>query len=313
LLSALRLRPTGRPESSSVLVGVLDVGSNTMRLLVAGRRKQGVVRVHELREQLGLGEDVEQLGLISPEKLHLAEASAAALVEKARSLGCSWVDVLVTSPGRQAANGEELREAVARGSGLPARILTAEEEAELAYAGALSATDLRAQSVAVVDVGGGSTQLVVGTGPSGPVWARSVDIGSLRLTRRLLVSDPPSIQELEAARGEVERSFETIAPPLPLAALATGGSARAVRRVAGRRRLTARHLEAVLRELAKRPSADLVRRYGLAPQRARTLAAGTIILAETQRRLGLPLEIARGGLREGAALALLEERATTAA
>ncbi len=279
-----------------------------MRLLVARPRKGGVARVHEEREQLGLGEDVERLGRISPAKLARAEAAAATLTAKARELGCSRLEVLVTSPGRQAANGEELRAALERGSGQEVRILSAEEEARLAHAGAVAAARPRDESVAVVDVGGGSAQLIVGTTAAGPAWMRSVDLGSLRLTRRLLVSDPPTGRELETARLEVERAFEGVTPPLPLAALATGGSARALRRVAGRRRLAGRHLEGVLRELAKRDSAEIAERYGLTPERARTLPAGTLILAEAQRRLGLPLEVARGGLREGAALALLAER-----
>lgn len=312
MLRALPLRPTRRPQSSVVQVGIVDVGSNTVRLLVARPRKGGVARVHEEREQLGLGEDVERLGRISAEKLLLAPALIRTLVERALSLGCGQLDILVTSPGRQAANGDDLQAALELGSGLPVRILSAEEEARLAYAGALSAAGSKTESVAVVDVGGGSAQLIVGTAEAGPVWTRSVDIGSLRLTRRLLVSDPPGAEELDAARVEVERSFAAVTPPLPLAALATGGSARALRKVAGRRRLSARHLEAVLEELASRPSEDIADRYGLAAERARTLAAGALILGEAQRRLGLPLEVARGGLREGAALALLAERAAAA-
>jgi exopolyphosphatase/guanosine-5'-triphosphate,3'-diphosphate pyrophosphatase len=292
-----------------MLVGVVDVGSNTIRLLVAKRRKAGLFRVHEEREQLGLGEDVELLGRISAEKLALAETTAAELADHARSLGSATVDVLVTSPGRQAENGEALREALERGSGLPARILSAEEEARLAYVGALAASRSATDSVAVVDVGGGSAQLVVGTGESGPVWIRSVDVGSLRLTRRLLVSDPPTRKELAAARAEVTRCFETVTPPLPQTALAAGGSARALKRLTGKRRLTPSDIDDALRELVKRSSRETARRHGLALERARTLAAGALILAEAQRRLGLPLEVARGGIREGAALTLLTERA----
>jgi exopolyphosphatase / guanosine-5'-triphosphate,3'-diphosphate pyrophosphatase len=292
-----------------VIAGVIDVGSNTVRLLVAKQRKSSLFRVHEEREPLGLGEDIEAEGWIPPAKLKRASALACELAAHAWSFGCTTVEVLVTSPGRQAANGEELRDALARGCGLPTRILTADEEARLAYFGALSAVPPGWKTVAVVDVGGGSAQMVVGTAHSGPVWARSVDIGSLRLTRRLLASDPPAAEELREARAEVERSFAGITPPLPEAALATGGSARALKRIVGRRRLDREQIAAAIEELGARSSAQLVRRYGLEPQRARTMAAGALILAEAQRRLGLPFEVARGGVREGAALALLAERA----
>jgi exopolyphosphatase / guanosine-5'-triphosphate,3'-diphosphate pyrophosphatase len=292
-----------------MVVGVIDVGSNTVRLLVAKRRKSSLFRVHEEREPLGLGEDVEALGHIPPEKLARASAVARDLAEHARSLGCATVEILVTSPGRQAANGEELREALELECGIGARILSADEEARLAYFGALAAVRFDWETVAVVDVGGGSAQLIVGTARSGPVWARSVDIGSLRLTRRLFASDPPEAGELAAARDEVERSFAGMAPPLPQAALATGGTARALRRVVGRRRLDAAVIDEAIDELTRRSSGQLVRRYGLEPERARTLPAGALILAEAQRRLSLPFEVARGGVREGAALALLAERA----
>jgi exopolyphosphatase/guanosine-5'-triphosphate,3'-diphosphate pyrophosphatase len=292
-----------------MIVGVIDVGSNTVRLLVARRRKSSLFRVHEEREPLGLGEDVEAQGVIPEAKLQRASVLVCELAGHARTFGCATIEVLVTSPGRQAENGKALCAALERGCGLPVRILTAEEEARLAYFGALSAVRSGWETVAVVDVGGGSTQLVVGTAHSGPVWTRSVDIGSLRLTRRLLASDPPTAAQLDAARVEVERSFDGVAPPLPQAALATGGTARALRRVLGRRRLDVEHIEEAVQELAKRTADQRVRRYGLAPERARTLPAGALILAEAQLRLGLPFEVARGGVREGAALALLAERA----
>jgi len=289
--------------------GIVDVGSNTMRLLVARARKGGVDGVHVERVPLGLGEDVEQFGRISLEKLEAAEAAARSLVERARAQGAGRLEILVTSPGRQADNGEELRTALEIGSGLPVRILSADDEARLAYAGALAAWRRDAASVAVVDVGGGSAQLVVGTAAAGPVWARSVDIGSLRLTKRSLRSDPPDASELEAARIEVEAAFAAITPPLPLAALATGGTARALRKVVGRRRLDAGELKSAVRTLSPLTTDELVGEFGLAPGRARTVLAGALILVEAQRRLGLPLEVARGGIREGAALALLSERA----
>ena len=309
MVSALGVRPTRRPQSPSMFAGIVDVGSNTMRLLVARSRKGGVEAVHVERVPLGLGEDVERLGLISPEKLVAAESAVRSLVDCARAQGAGSLEILVTSPGRQAENGDELRSALEVGSGLPVRILSADEEARLAYAGALAAWRRDAESVAVVDVGGGSAQLVVGTAAAGPVWARSVDIGSLRLTKRSLRSDPPGPSELEAARLEVESAFEAITPPLPLAALATGGTARALRKVVGRRRLGARQLESAVQTLGRLTTDEIADTFGMAPGRARTVVGGALILAEAQRRLGLPLEVARGGIREGAALALLSERA----
>src|SRR5262249_60002125 len=87
--------------------------------------------------------------------------------------------------------------------------------------------------VGVVAVGGGSSQVVVGTRRSGPLWTRSADIGSQRLTSRLLDTDPPKPKAVAAARAEVERALEGFEPPVPMLAYAVGGSARALRRLGG--------------------------------------------------------------------------------
>jgi exopolyphosphatase/guanosine-5'-triphosphate,3'-diphosphate pyrophosphatase len=288
-----------------VVVGVVDVGSNTIRLLVA-RRGAGVERVLERKAAIGLGVDVEASGAISREKLAEAAACVDSFVREARSLECRRLEVVVASPGRQAANAGVLLRTLARAARAPARILSQEEEACLAFDGALATSGLRSGSVAVCDVGGGSTQLVVGTVEAGPAWWRSADVGSLRLATRCLAGDPPRKKEVEAARAEARRELGGLTPPLPQSALAVGGAARALRRLDGRM-LGEAELRAALRTLRRRDAATLAGELGVELWRARTLAAGTVILAEVQRRLGVPLEVARGGLREGIALSLLAE------
>jgi exopolyphosphatase/pppGpp-phosphohydrolase len=139
---------------------------------------------------------------------------------------------------------------------------------------------------------------------------RSVDIGSLRLTRRSFREDPPTDASIERATDAIAAAFEELAPPLPLGALAVGGTARALRRIAGDV-LGPDELAATLRELRHSTSRQVAKTYRLDRQRARTITAGALILAEIQRRLSVPLSVGRGGLREGAALQLLD--ATVAA
>jgi exopolyphosphatase/pppGpp-phosphohydrolase len=110
----------------------------------------------------------------------------------------------------------------------------------------------------------------------------------------------------------MERHLEGFAPPLPQAALAAGGTARALRKLVGRE-LDAEELDAALRIICKHPAAKVARAFGLHERRARTLAAGVVIVASLQARLGVPLEVSRAGLREGAALALAFEPAAAAA
>jgi exopolyphosphatase/guanosine-5'-triphosphate,3'-diphosphate pyrophosphatase len=296
----------------AVRVGIVDVGANTLRLLVAARDHGRLVALREQRVQLGLGEEIERSGEISDEKLTEAQTIARAHVRRAHKLGCDRIDVLVTSPGRQASNGTELVRRISESTGAATRILRPEEEGELAWYGVLAGLGDPSDTVAVCDVGGGSTQVVVGTVPGGPAWARSVDLGSLRLTRRSLGTAPPTDGDLEAARREVESAFSELAPPLAGSAYATGGTARALRKVAGSN-LDADVLSVAARALARRSRRSIVRTYAVDPARARTVLAGTLILGEVQRRLGLALEIGRGGIREGAALLALEDLAAATA
>lgn len=287
--------------------GVIDVGANTLRLLVAERKGRKLDVVYEERERLALGEAIELGGSIPEAKLDELRTVAIELVEKARGAGCSAIEILVTSPGRQARNSAELRRAL-DSTGAAVRLLSGEEEALLAFVGAVESAGQLPESVAVCDVGGGSTQVVVGTQAGGRAWLRSFDIGSLRLTSRMLVDDPPGRRVLHEASLEVARCLEALHPPLPHAALAAGGSARAIRKLVGGR-LGPEELAEAFELLMEKPSAEIAEQFGLAPARARTLAGGALILAEIQHRLGVDLEVALGGLREGALRSLLAHTA----
>jgi exopolyphosphatase / guanosine-5'-triphosphate,3'-diphosphate pyrophosphatase len=286
---------------SPVRVAVVDVGANTVRLLVAGRG--GAVR--EERTYVGLGDEVERTGRLSEKKIAAAADAAAARVRRARKLGASGIEVLVTSPGRQSDNGEELVRALRTATEALVRVLSAEEEAELAWRGAVAAAGVLPETVAVCDVGGGSAQLAVGTREGPPAWVRSIDVGSLRLTRRAFRSDPPDAADLALAHQVVADAFADIAPPLPLAAIAVGGTARGLRRVVGAE-LTQETLLDAVRRLAKRPARRIAKDFGVDDERARTLTAGALLMLEIQRRVGVPMQVGRGGLREGAALVLLD-------
>jgi exopolyphosphatase/guanosine-5'-triphosphate,3'-diphosphate pyrophosphatase len=289
---------------------ILDVGSNTVRLLVAAQGGRSLKTVHADGTHLGLAADIEQDGWISAPKLAEARALVARYAEMAREHGAATIEVVVTAPGRQSSNADALVGALAEGAGAPVRVLSAEEEGSLAYAGAVGSLSSPTKSVAVCDVGGGSTQLLAGT-MDGPAWMRPLDLGSLRLTMRCLRSDPPTPGELQLARSEVEDVFEALVPPLVQTVLVTGGSGRALRRLAGRK-LTPKELRQCLQLAVSAPSETLAAEHGLQPARARTLAAGTLILIEAQKRFGVPLKVSREGLREGAILSLLSRAAAAA-
>ncbi|HEX6490169.1 MAG TPA: hypothetical protein VF002_02200 [Gaiellaceae bacterium] len=291
-------------------VAVVDVGANTLRLLVAETSRGGLQAVREERRRTLLGEDVERLGRLTAEKIARSAEAARKEVRRARKLGAGRIEIVVTSPWRDAANGHELVAALERATVLRVRAVSAEEEAELGYAGALACTRVDRQPLAVCDVGGGSTQLAIGSALR-PAWLRSVGLGSLRLTERCLHSDPPTPAELAAARREAATALHELTPPLPAAALAAGGTARALRRF-GLDRLDHESLEQALEELARLPASARARRAKVELERARTLPAGTIILAGIQALLRVPLGVAQGGVREGVCVGLLEAEAQTA-
>jgi exopolyphosphatase/guanosine-5'-triphosphate,3'-diphosphate pyrophosphatase len=291
----------------AMTIGVVDVGSNTIRLLVASRKGSSLTTLREERRQLGLGEEIECTGSISGEIMARTAKEARKQARLARRLGADHVEVVVTAPGRRGANADALVEALGDATAAPVRVLSAQEEGCLAFVGALAGAGPGPEAVAVCDVGGGSTELVIGA-PADPAWSRSLDLGSLNLTVRVLDGDPPSGRTLEAARAEVAGAFEGLAPPLPRRALATGGSARALGKLFGRTLGESQFSEAV--ELLKGCSSrTLAKRYGFDRRRAWTLPAGTLILAEIARRLALPLEVSKTGMREGVALTLLAELA----
>ena len=285
-------------------MGIVDVGANTVRLLVASADQGCLVSIREDRAQLGLGEEIERAGRIGEKKLAEAAETAKAHVRRARKLSCTSIAVLVTSPGRQAANGQELVTRLADATNVSTHVLTAQEEGELAWRGAVTAAANLPETVAVCDVGGGSAQIAVGTDRR-PSWVRSLDIGSLRLTRRAFRSDPPDTEDVARATSIVAAEFDKLTPPLPLAAIAVGGTARALRKVVGDD-LADETLLLAVRRLSKKSSGKIAKEYGLDETRARTMAAGALILLEIHRRLAVPLQVGRGGVREGAALALLE-------
>jgi exopolyphosphatase/guanosine-5'-triphosphate,3'-diphosphate pyrophosphatase len=285
-------------------VGVVDVGSNTVRLLVT-RRGRPIVSE---REMLRLGADVERHGRIPEAKVAATAAVVARFADVARAEGVEHLEVLITSPGRQAANGSDLLAALENAANCPARILSAVEEGRLAFVGAVTAADPPPRrTVAVVDVGGGSAQVVVGSRRDGPQWIRSIDLGSQRLTSRLLSADPPGANAIELARIEVDAYVSDLLPPPPRSAFAVGGSARAVKRLVGPR-LGPSELEEALAIFAELPTERVARTFGVDAQRTRTLAAGICILAALQAKLGTPLAVVRGGLREGALIELAARR-----
>ena len=276
-------------------IGVIDVGSNTTRLLVASSAADGLVPLESEKVRLSLGEEIERHGVVSA--VHVAAAAKAVrdMAATARRKRVASLEVLLTAPGRQAGNADKLVTALSRAAGVQARVLTKEEEGTLAYRGAILTSSISLPSrVAVCDIGGASTEVAAGSPSGEPDWIESVDLGSVRLTAR---SGNP--------HTEAEEAFAGLHPPEVEAALAVGGSARATRRLVGPE-LGESELAEALQLVETTSPREIARRFGVDRARADILPAGVILLAEVQRKLGVSLHVCGGGIREGAVLASLD-------
>jgi exopolyphosphatase / guanosine-5'-triphosphate,3'-diphosphate pyrophosphatase len=288
-------------------VSVIDVGSNTARLFVADVRRSGLTIVDEDRAFLELGANLPA----DTDKLTDLRKVARRFAKRSRELDVDIAESVVTAPGR-GPRGEAIVQVLREVTKGPVRVLTPDDEGCLAYTGAVACAVDVPEVVAVVDVGGGSTEIVVGTPWFGPSWVRSLELGSLSLTRAYLQGDAPDTRALEAARDDVRRSLESVDPPWSDAALATGGSARAMRKIIGEA-YTADELDDAISALSRVRATEVAEVFGINPRRAGTVVGGAVVLAEVARVLRRRLIVARGGLREGVALELAAEAARAAA
>jgi exopolyphosphatase/guanosine-5'-triphosphate,3'-diphosphate pyrophosphatase len=297
---------------SGVRRACIDIGSNTTRLLVADTIDSRLENLEQQRVFTHVRQGLQADGRISPEKIAEVVSVASAQLALAREYGAQEVVAVATAAVRRAANGPELAQALERACGLELRILSEDEEARLAFIGACGAAEeagaLGTGELGVADVGGGSSELVVGTGPDQIRWSASLALGSGDLADACFRSDPPSELELEYARARVEDVLGPLQVPRPAAAVAVGGSAASLRRLAGDR-LDGQAFRAALAVLSGGDAAEVARRSGLDAERVRLLPAGLLILQAVQERFGVPLQLVGGGLREGVLMELEPPRA----
>jgi exopolyphosphatase/guanosine-5'-triphosphate,3'-diphosphate pyrophosphatase len=277
----------------------IDIGSNTTRLLVAECDDEALLEIHQEKAFTKIGHGLRRDGTIGPEKIAEVVTVVIAQIQTARELGATELRGVATAAIRRAGNGEDLVEAIERASGLEVVILSGEDEARLAFVGAARTLGhAPAGQLGVVDVGGGSSELVVGNAPDCVSWCTSFGVGSGDLAEGCLLSDPPSSDELSAARERVANALAGVRAPHPAEAVAVGGSATSLRRLAGPL-LDADAFGRALRLLAGERRSEIARRFALDLERVRLLPAGLLILEAVSQLFGTSLQIARGGVREG--------------
>ena len=283
-------------------IGCIDIGSNTTRLLVAdcdGRRLQ-VIR--QERSFTRIGTELLEHGALREAKIAEVVAVVAAQVASAHRDEVSEIRAVATEAIRRAANGAELVRAITAATGLAIDVLSGEQEARLAFLGAAATLEQPVDGeLGVVDVGGGSSELVVGRPPSQISWWASVGLGSAALTHIHLHHDPPQPAEIAAARADIARTLAPLIVPRPAVAVAVGGSATCLALLDGAV-LNPDALGDALGLLACDPSAEVALRHSIDPHRARLLPAGLLVLAGAAESFGTALRVGRGGIREGVLL-----------
>ncbi|WP_069802923.1 Ppx/GppA phosphatase family protein [Thermogemmatispora onikobensis] len=293
----------------------IDIGSNTIHLVVARCWPDYLDILADELDLTRLGESVNVSGAISEEKAELAFAVIAQYVTLARRLGAETILLIATEAIRRASNRAAFLGRIEQQVGLPVALISGEAEAVLTFYGAtyeLYHAGRAPLDLGVVDLGGGSTELV--TAHDGRItWRLSLPIGSGWLLDRYLSSDPPTRQERATARTFLQDSLRDLVIPFyPPVLVATGGSAnslwllaeRAFGLPANQRSLSAEDLAQCEGLLAALSASEIAERYGQPYKRARILPAGTLILRALLARLGLDqLLISPHGIREGALLA----------
>jgi exopolyphosphatase / guanosine-5'-triphosphate,3'-diphosphate pyrophosphatase len=280
----------------------IDIGSNTTRLLVADGNGDQLSEVHQERAFTRIGHGVRANGMIAPDKIADVVEVVVGQLRTARDLGAQEVRAVATAAIRQATNGAALVEAIRDACGVRVDVLSGEEEARLAFVGAARTLDhAPAGELGVVDVGGGSSELVVGRAPDLVSWCTSFQIGSGDLADGCLRSDPPAAEELAEARRRVAGAVKDLTAPHPAEAVAVGGSATSLHKLAGPL-LDAAAFARSLALLSSQPAAEVAKRFGLEVERVRLLPAGLLILEAASQIFGTSLQIARGGVREGVLL-----------
>ncbi|MBS1864171.1 MAG: hypothetical protein JSS68_20965 [Actinobacteria bacterium] len=288
-----------------MLCAAIDIGSNTTRVLVAEPLDGQLKKVMEQRAYTRINKAVDEEGAILPDKIEEVGELVATQVRLARELGAVEIRAVATAAVREAINGAEAAAAIAHEAGIEVEILSGEEEGRLAFIGATKALGHPVDgSIGVVDIGGGSTEVILGTVAEGVDSVRSWHIGSGTLADELISSDPPSAAEIRRVRDHIEDFFDGVEIAHPDQAVAVGGSATSLRRLVGAV-LEYETLERAIRVLSADPAADVARRFELDPRRVRILTTGVLLLEKVSEILGQPLQIGKGGLREGIILDLL--------
>ena len=281
-------------------VAAIDCGTNSLRLLVADVGERALTDVVRRMEIVRLGQGVDKTGRLAPEALDRMTVVLRDYAAVIKRTGASQVRMVATSATRDAENAAEFVGRVEDVLGVPPEVLTGDAEARLSFTGATAELN-EAGPYLVTDIGGGSTEFVLGSPGGSGIQAISVDIGCVRLTERHLHGDPPADAEVAAAVADIDAALDVVAAAIPVAQARTLiGLAGSVATVVGiaiglvkyeserihHASASAADVHAVTTSLLAQPSADRATIGIMHPGRADVIGGGALVLDEIMRRFG---------------------------
>jgi len=309
------------PEEKPGRGGVVDLGTNSIRLLVASAGQSEDKGLEEFARDMvitRIGEGVDRTGRIDPEALARTVDVLERYCRRARALHAEPIRVSATAAVREASNRDELEASVRTHAGSELEIITGELEAALSFLGATHGLDSPAPFL-VLDIGGGSTEFAVGT--EQPEASISTPMGSVRLTERLIRTDPPSWEEMATLRKAVRGILEEVDRSVPVRTartlVAVAGTPTTIQAISlglpfydpeaiHRSWQSVGEAERVLAELARMTTDERSAIPVMAPGRADVIVAGTVILVEVMRRFGFERAlVSETDILDGLALELL--------
>lgn len=298
---------TGQP------LAALDVGSNTVRMLIAKPRDGQLEQLADISQFVRLGKGVDAAGLLQSDRMDAALDAIRALVSEARERGVADVVAVATSAVRDAGNGQEFARMVGDVTGVGLRILNGDDEARLTALGALMGVAVEGTAM-VCDLGGGSAEFVLASRDS-VTWGKSLPLGSGRLTERFVHHDPPHADEVAALERHVDVLLGTLPPANPQLGVFTGGTAAHVASLAGSNdeptHMHTAELLHIRNTVNSLPARSVIAKYGVAPERAQVLAAGISALAAVVTHYNIDhVVITRHGIREGVLVDFLQREGT---
>ena len=285
-------------------VAVIDIGTNTTRLLVAEVEYGEVVELERRTVITRLGQGVDATGRLADEAMDRVAEAIAGYREVIDRLGVDRIVAVATSAMRDSENGPDFHDYLGAKYGVDARTISGDEEARLTFLGATAGRNDDRETV-VIDIGGGSTEYVVGRPGEDPGFHTSTQMGSVRYTERFLKADPPRPEEMAAVADAVREMVPALEAEHAIAVAGTATSLAAIDgadEVHGYR-LNLGSCERIAAMLAGKTVEERRNVPGLHPDRAPTIVAGAVILTESIRSLGLSeVEVSDRDILHGAAL-----------